>query len=134
MSIALIRAVAVSLLFFAALAVSWEIPGANAQEKPAVFPVKYLTGDTVYLAAGRNAGIQEGMRLSVVNPPQDGATDNGVRLRGEEHVAELRVISVADSSAVCEIVSTKSELKVGQLAFLTTDSLQERRQDGVFRF
>lgn len=101
---------------------------AQAQEKPSVFRVKYVTSDSVYLEAGRNAGIEEGMKLSVVNAPADGAVDNGVRFRGEQHVAELQVISVADSSSVCEIVSSNGEVKVGQVAFLTSESVQDRRE------
>ena len=103
------------------------IAGAQSQEKPAVFRVKYVTGDSVYLAGGRNVGLEEGMKLSVVKPPPDGAADNGLRFRGQEHIAELLVISVADSSSVCAIVSTSAELRIGQIAFLTTDSVKERR-------
>jgi hypothetical protein len=97
-------------------------------EKAAVFSVKYLSSETVYISAGRNAGIQEGMKISVVNEQASAAQGEGARFRGEDHVAELRVISVADSSAVCEIVSTKGELRLGQIAFLTPDSVQQRRE------
>jgi hypothetical protein len=102
-------------------------PLARAQERPTVFRIKYVTGDSVYLAAGRNAGIEEGMKLSVVKPLPDGATDNGARFRGQEHVAELTVTSVADTSSVCEIITTSGELRVGQIAFLTVDSVKVRR-------
>ena len=115
--------VSIALLMFLATATSAQSP-----EKPAVFRIKYVTGDSVYLAAGHNAGIEEGMKLSVVKPPLDGATDNGLRFRGQEHVAELTVTSVADSSAVCEIISTSGEVRVGQFAFLTVDSVKERRE------
>jgi hypothetical protein len=101
---------------------------AHAQEeKTAIFPVKYISSDAVYIGAGHNLGVQEGMKLSVVNVPDGSAVDNGLRFRGEAHIAELKVISVADASSVCEIVSTAGELKVGQIAFLTPDSVQERR-------
>jgi hypothetical protein len=99
------------------------------EEKAAVFAVKYISNDAVYLGAGRNAGIQEGMKISVINSTSEIAAANGVRFRGEEHVAELRVVTVADSSAVCEILSTKGELSVGQIAFLTPDSIVQRRQE-----
>ena len=89
----------------------------------AIFFVKYLSSDTVYINAGRNAGIQEGMKISVVNEQASAAQGEGTRFRGDEHVAELNVISVADSSAVCEIVSATGELKVGQIAFLTPESV-----------
>jgi hypothetical protein len=122
------RALAVFFLSTAVMAFFAAAVCAQTPEKPSVFRVKYVTSDSVYIEAGRNAGIQEGMKLSVVNAPADGAVDNGVRFRGEQHVAELQVISVADSSSVCEIVSSSGEVKVGQLAFLTTDSVQDRRE------
>src|SRR6202790_2101335 len=102
-------------------------PAYRPEEKPAAFRVKYVTEDTVYVAAGRNAGLQEGMKLSVVKQPPDGGIDNGIRFRGEAHVAELQVISVADTSSVCAVISTAGELRTGQVAFLTTDSVQEQR-------
>src|SRR5258708_1587681 len=97
-------------------------------QKPAVFRVKYVSEGAVYIDGGRNAAVQEGMKLSVVNAPPDGAVSEGVRFRGEEHVAELRVTSVADSSAVCEVLQSTGEINVGQVAFLTPDSVQDRQQ------
>ena len=38
-------------------------------KKPSVFRVKYASDSTLYIDAGRNADLQEGMKLSVVNPP-----------------------------------------------------------------
>jgi hypothetical protein len=102
----------------------------SADQKASVFRVKYVSDDSVYVDAGRNANLQEGMKLSLINPPPDGAVSEGVRFRGYEHVAELKVTSVADSSSVCEIVSTKGEVRIGQLAFLTADSLLDRREAG----
>jgi hypothetical protein len=127
MDLLLARSIAVGMFSIALLGVFAVIARAQSEERSTVFRIKYVTGDSVYLAAGRNAGIEEGMKLSVVKPPLDGAVDNGVRFRGQEHIAELQVISVADSSSVCEIVNTSGELRVGQIAFLTVDSLKERR-------
>jgi hypothetical protein len=102
--------------------------GQPADEKPSVFRVKYASDSSLYIDAGRNANLQEGMKLSLINPPPDGAVSDALRFRGYEHIAELKVISVADSSSVCEIVGASGEVKAGQLAFLTPDSLAERRQ------
>src|ERR1700726_4317405 len=103
------------LSFFAALASGQSSP---SSDKPAVFPIKYVSDNSVYLDAGRKADLAEGMKLSVVAPPPDGGAGDGVRFRGYPHIAELNVISVADSSAVCDVISSSSELQVGQLAFL----------------
>jgi hypothetical protein len=102
--------------------------GQPIDEKPSVFRVKYASDSSLYIDAGRNANLQEGMKLSLINPPPDGAVSDALRFRGYEHIAELKVISVADSSSVCEIVSGSGEVKAGQLAFLTPDSVAERRQ------
>src|SRR5437879_10474192 len=100
----------------------------QSKSKPSVFRVKYVADGSLYIDAGRNANLQEAMKLSLVNPPPDGVVSDAVRFRGYEHVAELKVVSVADSSSVCEIVSTNGEIKAGQLAFLTPDSVVERRE------
>jgi hypothetical protein len=100
----------------------------QTSSKPSVFRVKYVSDGSLYIDAGRNANLEEAMKLSLVNPPPDGVVSDGVRFRGYQHIAELKVISVADSSAVCEIVNATGEVKPGQLAFLTPDSVTERRQ------
>jgi hypothetical protein len=96
--------------------------------KPTVFRVKYVGDGSVYIEAGRNADLQEGMKLSVVEAPPDGLITEGLQYRGYEHVAEIVVSSISDSSAVCDVVKTNGELKVGQAAFLTPDSVQSRHQ------
>jgi len=100
--------------------------GAAQAPKPAVFKVKYVSEGTLYIDAGRNADIQEGMKLSVINPPPDGLVTDGVRFRGYPHIAELNVVSVADTSAVCDVISSNGELQVGQVAFLTPGSVEDR--------
>ena len=100
-------------------------PAAQAQ-KPMLFHVKYVSEGTLYIDAGRNADLQEGMKLSVINPPPDGMVNEGVRYRGYPHVAELNVVSVADTSAVCDVISASGDLKIGQLAFLTPASIEDR--------
>jgi hypothetical protein len=95
-------------------------------QKPAVFHVKYVSEGSLYIDAGRNADLQEGMKLSVIDPPPDGMVNDGIRFRGYPHVAELNLVALADSSAVCDVISSSGELKVGQLAFLTPNSVEDR--------
>jgi hypothetical protein len=101
---------------------------AQSTQKSSVFRVKYVAEGAVYIDAGRNAEIREGMKLSVIPVPPDGAISDGIRFRGDAHVAELRVTSVADSSSVCEIISESGDLVPGQAAFLTPDSVETRLQ------
>jgi hypothetical protein len=96
------------------------------RQKPSVFHVKYVAEGSLYIDAGRNADLQEGMKLTVIDPPPDGMVNDGIRFRGYPHVAELNLVWLADSSAVCNIISSTGELKVGQLAFLTPDSAEDR--------
>jgi hypothetical protein len=98
----------------------------GAPQKPSVFRVKYISEGTLYIDAGRNVGLQEGMKLSVVDPPPDGVVSDGVRFRGYLHVAELNLVSLADTSAACDVISSNGEIKVGQLAFLTPASVEDR--------
>jgi hypothetical protein len=100
---------------------------AATQEKQSVFRVTYVSDDTLYIDAGANADLQEGMRLSVVDVPPDGVISDGLRYRGYPHLAESRIVSVADTSSVCTIVSSTVELRVGQVAFLTPGSIEDRR-------
>jgi hypothetical protein len=95
-------------------------------QKATVFHIKYISESSVYLDSGRNADLQEGMKLSVIEATPDGVANDGVRFRGYPHVAELKIVSVADSSAVCDVLSTNAELKIGQFAFLTPGSVEDR--------
>ena len=66
MAALLIRLLAVAILLLAIFGPSARLLRGQ-EEKTSVFPVKYISNDAVYLGAGRNAGIQEGMKISVVN-------------------------------------------------------------------
>ena len=116
-----------AVLFVSSLCAQ-DSPSGQTNSKPAVFRVRYVADGSLYIDAGRNANLEEAMKLSLVNAPPDDVVSDAVRFRGYEHVAELKVISVADSSAVCEIVNASGEVKAGQFAFLTPDSVTERRE------
>jgi hypothetical protein len=103
-------------------------PSGQDSNKPTVFKVKYVGDNTLYLEAGRNADLQDGMKLSVVEAPPDGVIAEGIQYRGYPHVAEIVVSSVSDSSAVCDVVKADGEVKVGQAAFLTPESVRGRQQ------
>jgi len=61
----------------------------NRTAEATVFRVKYVGDKTVYSRRGRNADLQDGMKLSVVEAPPDGVIAEGIQYRGYEHVAEL---------------------------------------------
>jgi hypothetical protein len=69
------------------------------------FNVKYIAADAVYIDGGKSAGLAEGMALAIK--------------KGNEVVAELRVESVSNTSAVCEIMSKTVDLQRGDVAALS---------------
>ena len=76
------------LLVLLALLLSWlSLPsGASAQAGSPPVSVRYRTADTIYLDAGRAAGIDVGDRLEI--------------LRGGQVIAEIEVIFAAERSAI----------------------------------
>lgn len=84
-----------------------------AQDDPQTsFPVSYVASDAVYIKAGRAAGLAEGLHLTVKRvKPGAPALDAPV-------VGEVVVVSIAATSAACEIRSKQSEFQVGDVAFL----------------
>lgn len=122
------------------------------------FHVKYVAAGAVYLDRGKNAGLEEGMKLQIKrqlaanasaaksaapSPPQSEtpapakpAAPTSAQSQNPEpsqseapatakpapagpvEVAELRVVSVALVSAVCEVLSSTDEIKVGDMVFL----------------
>ena len=97
------------------------------------FKVKYIAEGVVYLAAGRSAGLEEGMTLTV----QERKAGGRVPVADEKTaVAELRVISVAETSAVTEIHGAKGAVKPGDWAYLSaeeTETLVQKRASGSGR-
>lgn len=94
-----------------------------------IFHIKYVAEGAIYLDAGRNAGLEEGMLLQVAHAGAAGDPTEAVRFRSGDSVAQLRVVSLADTSAVCEIVSSREEPKAGDLAYLSPQSVQRRTDE-----
>ncbi len=115
------------LLYFAIILFALA-PSVHSQSAPPpdIFHVKYISDGAVYLDAGRNAGLEDGMILHLAHADPDGSTTEAVRFRSEDPVADLKVFSVADSSSACEIVTAREDLQVGDVAYLTPGSIHER--------
>jgi hypothetical protein len=89
------------------------------------FRVKYVAQDAAYLDGGRAAGLAEGMKLVVRDLPNSGAVAaEGADSAAAGDVAELEVLSVAETSSVTEILSPKRPVKVGDLAYLSSADQQ----------
>lgn len=71
----------------------------GAQAAPAAVSVRYRSADTIYLDAGKAAGIDVGDRLQV--------------LRGGQVIAEIEVIFAAERSASAKVLSERQSIQPG---------------------
>jgi len=86
-----------------------------------VFKVKYVAEGVAYLEGGRAQGLTEGMKLEVVDsnlPAKQGESANTADPR---IIAELVVSGVAETSSVSDIHDPKCPVKVGDLAYLSSE-------------
>lgn len=91
-----------------------------------IFHLKYVSEGAVYLDAGRNEGLEEGMILHIVHADPNGGTTESVRFQGQEPLADVRIFSVADSSSAAEIIKSREDLTVGDIAYLDMQSIHAR--------
>jgi len=91
-------------------------PSAPAAPPPAASPartdfhIKYVSGANVYIDGGTNSGLEEGTELILrQNTALSDKESESTNLEPGV-VARLKVISVASTSAVCEVVSSKRDL------------------------
>ena len=91
---------------------------AQTNESRGSFRVNYVAAGAVYLDAGYDAGLKEGMQLTVKR-----------LLPGEAEMAakvvgEIVVTSLASNSAVCEIQSSSMAFQVGDTAYLSPQDVE----------
>jgi hypothetical protein len=82
------------------------------------FKVKFVAEGAVYLDGGRAAGLGERMKLTVRRDTAFGIGQMG------EPVAELEVLSVAETSSVCEVLNARSDPRAGDTAYLSAYDAQ----------
>lgn len=97
------------------------------QDLRTVFKIRYVAADAVYLDGGRSAGLAEGVKLVVREPmtakPRAATAETAAPAAGNDLpgvVAELVVLSVAETSAVARIQSPKRALIAGDIASLSS--------------
>ncbi len=124
------RPVWFSLLLVATLSSPAQQPGADAaapsQAAPmrTEFQVRYVNGTDVYIDAGRDAGLAPGTKVVLKQSPGkvgDGSADAPVE---PGVVATLTVVSVATTSAVCEVNESTRTLAVGDVLSLPDAEVQ----------
>jgi len=124
----------------ALLMVSFCAATTRAQEPQirTVFRVKYVAEGAVYLDGGRAAGLSEGLKLTIKRNTPSTVPSGTSEVVAPRIVAQLQVTSVAESSAVCEILSSNDQVQVGDLAALSPEDvqmmLQQRALGGSRRY
>jgi hypothetical protein len=87
------------------------------------FRVKHVYRDTVYLEAGSAAGLSQGQRLMIRRGgPATEGTDRAA-------IAEIEIESVSPTSSAARIVSSKLDVSPGDLAFLSDESVRQKKRD-----
>lgn len=116
-------------LWFASAAIP-AIVWAQATLQRTSFRVKYVAEDAVYLDGGRAAGLKQGQKLVIERAVADQDKYQAIPPPPAPSglIATLTVVSVAASSAVCEITSSGSPIQVGDAADLTAESLKEEAE------
>jgi hypothetical protein len=93
----------------------------NSPDFRNAFRVKFVAQDSAYLDGGRAAGLVEGMKLVIRDLPNAGAVaSHGGDSGAAGDIAELEVLSVAETSAVTEIREPKRPIAVGDIAYLSS--------------
>jgi hypothetical protein len=107
--------------------------GVWAQEalEKITFHIKYIAQDVVYIDAGRSGGLKEGQKLMVEHVVAPAVqSPNGPQLQPPSGiVATLEVISVAATSAVCEIKSSTEPLAVGDTVHFAPEAVKEKKEE-----
>ncbi len=110
-----------SLLFFFPIAVCFcsaqevsppaiSAPASEAAPVRTEFHVRYISGPNVYIDGGRSAGLTEDESLVIKQDPTKAADDPSNAAIEPGVIAKLKVISVASTSAVCEVEASKRDL------------------------
>lgn len=117
-------ALCVGLCFGMAFAYSQEMQVPSVQTK---FRVKFIADGAVYLEGGRDAGLSEGQHLTIRREAPDDSA------KAEKGTAEIRILSVASTSAVAEIVSSNLDVRVGDMAYLSPEDVEKLKIQQVSR-
>ncbi len=95
------------------------------------FKVRYIAAGSIYIDGGRNDGLAEGAKLVIRQSTRDAADTGNVGMQEPGIVAQLTVVSVAASSAVCDLVSTIRPIVVGDVVTLPQVEVEKRIQDSA---
>ena len=104
-----------------------QAPDAPAQASAVrpTFQVMYVNGANAYIDGGRGSGLAEGTQLILKQDPTKAPTDRTNTPIEPGIVAKLKVIAIASSSAVCEVVVSTRPIVPGDVISLPDDEVQK---------
>lgn len=115
---------ALLLLFFG---IQFIKAGSAEEGLTAGIRIKFVHEDSVYLEIGSAAGLSEGQKFLVRREAL------GEDLQGAAAIGEIQIESVAATSAVGRILSSRVQIMPGDIAYLSTENLNELRSQSVLR-
>lgn len=128
MTIAAIRLPALFLLACIFAGFASEVIRAQESQQ-VVFHVLHIEESAVYIDIGRNLELQEGTKLSLFHAESAAGSSGAGPSSTARPIAELKVLIVADSSAVCEILNSPEEVRIGDIGFVTSARKSQRPED-----
>lgn len=116
---------------FALLALALPLgSGAQTAELRSIFRVKYVAEGVVYLDGGRSAGLEKGQRLTIKRTGLSELRSGGAaEVRATRVLGEIEVVSLAETSAVCEITRQGEPFTAGDTAYLSNDAVETRLRE-----
>lgn len=108
-------------VYLVALLVAAAPAQVSQQSVQSAFHVRYVASGAVYVDGGRSAGLAEDMRLVIKQSVNAESADMAA---DPVYLAEFKVVSVAETSAVCEVVSATRPVVVGDVVTLPPADLE----------
>jgi hypothetical protein len=78
------------------------------------FRIKFISGNTVYIDGGSNAGLRVGMNLDLFHAD----ANSGEKKQKGSLIGAARIVGIARTSAILEVGTSDAELKIGDRADL----------------
>ena len=90
------------------------------------FKVRHVSGDTVFIDAGRNSGLATGMTLTIRRATVLSAQSGAGEVKARIVVAKIAVVSVSNTSAMCLVRAKNDEIRLGDIATIVQESTRPR--------
>ena len=89
------------------------------------FKVRFISGSTVYIDGGSNAGLRVGMNLDIRSAAANSNEDNPK----EPPIGAARIVGIATTSAILEVGASSGDLEIGDWADLLPHDADAARRN-----